>query len=159
MKKLFLICFLCLLACNTVNAATVKQVVALNTSVNEAAQILKDTVNLYATKFQLIFSDPERNIYTVKYNYGLYRAKSTSNVNIQINPDETHSNYGTVADEGGFSCSFKDLNGKDTLITCRKISMTADYIYNHFEKYLKELKLNGVECIPYKKYKKLNSSL
>ena len=51
MKKLFLICFLCLLSCNTVNAATLKQVVALNTSINEAAQILKDTVNLYIRQY------------------------------------------------------------------------------------------------------------
>lgn len=160
MKKLFILLFLILFS-NKVYAdpfSSIKSVVILDTNIKNVEQILIDTVNLYSPTLTLLNSIPERHIYNVRYNWGVYTAVPTSNINININENKEKVGSGTIKQEGGFSCSFKTIDEKNVIATCRKISPPNAYIYNHYEKFFKELKVNNLQYVSLRQYKKLKNN-
>jgi hypothetical protein len=158
MKKFLII--MALMLCSAPVLAfsfTMKSIVLLNTDVKTAEQILIDTVNLYNPTLTMLNSIQERHIYNVRYNWGVYMPMPTSAVNINVNATDKMAQNSTYSSEGGFSCSFKEIDKVNTLATCRKISPVNAYIYNHFEKYFQELKVNNIQYISYKKYLKMKA--
>lgn len=140
------------------NPFTIKSVVILNTDVTTAEQILVDTVNLYNPTLTLLNSIPERHIYNIRYNWGVYMSMPTSAINVNINASDKMAKNSTYVSEGGFSCSFKEIDKVNTIATCRKISPVNGYIYNHYEKFFKELKNNNIQYISYRKYSRMKAN-
>ena len=159
MKRLLII--IVLMLCSGTAFAfsfTMKSVVLLNTDVKTAEQVLIDTVNLYNPTLTMLNSVSERHIYNVRYNWGVYMPMTTSAVNINLNASDEMAKNSTYSSEGGFSCSFKEIDKINTLATCRKISPVNAYIYNHFEKYFQELKINNIQYVSYSKYLKMKAN-
>ena len=163
MKKILLLFILLLLPLQA-RADRINQVVFIDTTMNEAEEILLDTIKFYEGKVQLMEADKDKHIYTAQYNMftslGLYPTSGTNtNVNINLNSNtQTNNNISqnkTQYAYGGYSCQLKQLsNGKDILCTCRKFCYAQDYIYSHYKKYYREMKLNGKQVIKYSKYLK-----
>lgn len=158
--KRFLIIVILIFCSNNVfaNPFTTKSIVILNTDVKTTEQILVDTVNLYNPTLTMLNTVPERHIYNVRYNWGVYMPMPTSAINVNVNATDKMAKNSTYASEGGFSCSFKEVDKVNTLATCRKISPVNAYIYNHYEKFFNELKNNNIQYVSYRKYSRMKAN-
>lgn len=159
MKKVLILLFLLMLSITQVQAEKISRYVVLDTSMEDTELILMNTINMYSGIVELDKYDKQQHIYTVTYNLfkptAIYAQPQTQQ-NININSNEVSNNNGVLNTYtyGGFSCQLKQLNDKDILLLCRKYCYNMDYIYSHYKKYYRELRLNGKQVIPYKNYLK-----
>ena len=139
MKKILFTVLIVLLVTNACMAKEIDRKVAVDTTVEEAQEIVLNVIKQYEGVVTVKESDTENHIFVVDYN------KHTALSYIGVSNDSwAKGKYAQAA----FSCQLKPMNnGKDTLITMRKHSYHGGIFgistFDHYKKVYQELKFNG----------------
>ena len=141
MKKILFTVLALLLVTNTCMAKEIDRKIVVDTTVEEAQQIVLDVIKQYEGVITVKEADKENHTFVVDYN------KHTALSYIGVSNDNwAKGKYAQAA----FSCQLKPVNnGKDTLITMRKHSYHGGIFgistFNHYKKVYQEMKFNGKE--------------
>lgn len=139
MKKILFTVLALLLVTNTCMAKEIDRKIVVDTTVEEAQEIVLNVIKQYEGVITVKEADTEKHTFVVDYNKHTW----LSFVGVS-NDNWAKGKYAQAA----FSCQLKPVNnGKDTLITMRKHSYHGGIFgistFDHYKKVYQEMKFNG----------------